>query len=158
MEVVCSRHPHGERFLRDGVLLTYPDTLRVVLHLTAADFQQAIVHVDAPRGTADARPHRTIAGEIVLQRFGRTCALPFVSDQVRLDGEICCVTRLSFQDWLDDDDVAAYTSLVECRVRLSLVPWRRITRGDLEYVAVPIANLPPMTECVREGLCAARCH
>jgi len=167
MEVVlCSVHrapldPRAFLMESDVLLELPPAPLADALAVAPADVLANIVHIqcddDAP---ADKQTYRRLVGRLIFRhpRTRRTAHLPFASDQMLANDTVHAITRVSFRGWAVGEDALTYLAALEARVRLRALPARRIARQDVEYLAVPIAHLPPMADAVREALGRLRCE
>ena len=167
MEVVlCSVHRlplEARTFLMDAEALLEPPpaALADALAVAPADVLSNVVHIQCDGDlAAEQGAYRRLVGSLIFRhpRTRRTAQLPFASDQMAVGDAMYAFTRVSFRGWAVGADALVYLSALEARIRMSTVPSRRITRQDVEYLAVPIAHLPPMADAVRDALGRLRCE
>ena len=163
--MLCSVQPaplDADAFLRDpdALLEPPPAALCDALDVGAGDLLRHVVHVEAHDASCGGRAFQRVVGRLVVRhpRSHRIARLPFVSDQMTAGDSVYAITRLTYEGWSADGGARTYLSALEARVRMRLLPSRRVTRQDVEFVAVPAAHMPPASDAVRAALARLRCQ
>jgi hypothetical protein len=143
-------------FLRKGtVFLTESHPLRKELNVTAEEFCGGVEHIETlMRSAEESNIHRR-AGTIVFRhpRIPQSSVMRYEATCVSLpDNLTCCITKIRELSRSEDQDLEAFLGLLECRVRLGMLPWRRVVRKDKEYTALRGVHVGTMTESLRARL------
>jgi hypothetical protein len=148
---IASNH---ERTFLHGIV-HFPESLQLKLNCCADDFSHSthVCYYVAPSCDVYTRTSGTIA--FVHPRVRCTATMRFDSHQVRRADDTCCVTTVFDIQWTDQVDFESWLGFLECKVRLNLIPWRHIVRGDSEYVAIRTIHVGDLTDATRRHLHAA---
>lgn len=149
------RIPHASKFLQFGTLLEYPDQLKVTLNCDGPEFQRGIMHTDL-HPLVETEVYARYSGMCIFyhHEMNKTCSLHFTTQHMRVKDVTSCMTEIYDLHWEDEQDFTTYLGYIECKLKLNTIPWRFFVKEDVEYVAVPHADLQRMTVYVRQRLTA----
>lgn len=149
------RIPHASKFLHSGTLLEYPDQLKVALNCDAPTFQRGLMHTEL-HPLVETDVYARYAGMCIFyhHEMNKTCSFHFTTQHVRVKDTTACVTEVYDLKWENEQDFVTYLGCLECKLKLHTVSWRFFVKDDVEYVAVPHADLERMTTYVRQRLTA----
>ena len=147
---------NSKSFLRHGKIIDYPNELRGFLNCTVGDFQRGLLHTEIHTvETTSAYHFNTGMCVFYHKHMNRTCRMSFTSDHVQVSETLTgCITHLFDLTWDGDADFVNYLAILECKIKLKVVPWRHIIRDDAEFVAVPHSAIERMTTYIKQRLLA----
>lgn len=144
-------------------LLSIPETFLVYTSTTdEAEFIRGIVNISFVCDVAEqlkANGYVSVSGTILFRHpvSMRTAVMPIYSQLIKLDDKVICLHKIHDIVWQSNDDLYNFLAITECKVRLNLLQFRKITRNDTIYIAVPIHQLT-LSDEVKNGLTFMKCE
>lgn len=159
--VVCSHHSPSlglVDFWTAGTIGPVPEPLRLLLNCTQDEFVQSVVHTHVSHVCRDVQDHAEFSADVILRRDAVTRVLRTQTRVVKLPTVHACLTHVTDVVDARSDSSDAFLDHLECLVRTNAVPWRRVHREGVDYVAVRNTDAPPRTDTTRAELTARRCR
>lgn len=156
--VICSTAPRPtkdvvpslqELWLEDRIGCL-PCEVRTTMDCSSREFCRGIVHVEAPTVLSHTVDYCEFVQKVV-HRHPKTRVMSILtchSRAVLLADPCTCFTHITHIQNRQAEDAERLSDLLECFVRLRMVPWRRFLKEGVEYVAVKNSDL---LEIVLEG-------